>query len=294
MYSTRVIVKGADHMPQVVVKHFENSERHLTELAKIPAITGHTLHKGTPREAFIRDFLGGHLGDNLGIGTGEIIDSKSDIGAMRHQHDIIIYDNSFPRIYIGGGISAFLVESVVATIEIKSILDEDGVLQTVKAGKEAKNLCSTSGISRRPIATYLLAYKGPAKMDTAFQWIVKAYASEKLMDPMLDRPPMRVLQASAALDGVFILGTGACIFENGIGFTGAYGNAHNDKTWSIMDSHTGSLLMLFAMLLGLCQDGSMKDLRIDPLQYISTFKPQSLKFACIDGENNHPVKVNLR
>jgi hypothetical protein len=41
---------------------------------------------------------------------------------MRHQHDIIIYDNSYPGIYIGGGISAFLVESVVATIEIKSIL----------------------------------------------------------------------------------------------------------------------------------------------------------------------------
>jgi hypothetical protein len=278
-------------MPQVVVAHFENSERHLTELAKIPAITGHTLHKGTPREAFIRDFLGGHLGENLGIGTGEIIDSKSDIGAMRHQHDIIIYDNSFPRIYIGGGISAFLVESVVATIEIKSILDEDGILQAVKAGKETKALKSDATVRRRPIASYVLAYTGPAKMVTAFNWIVKAYTAESLIDPEFDIGQVRVFQKSAALDGVFVLGTGTCIFENNIGFAGAYPQGYSDVTWSIMDSDSGSLLLLFAMLLGLRQDGSMNDYKIDPFQYLSTFKPPSLQFARIDGQNNTPVRA---
>jgi len=278
-------------MPQVVVAHFDNSERHLSELAKIPAITGHTLHKGTPREAFIRDFLGGHLGENLGIGTGEIIDSKSDVGAMRHQHDIIIYDNSFPRIYIGGGISAFLVESVVATVEIKSILDEAGVLQTVRAGKETKKLQSTATISRRPIASYVLAYRGPATMDTAFNWIVKAYAAESLIDPELEDGPRRALQTSAALDGVFVLGTGTCIFENNIGFSGAYSQGDSAVTWSIMDSDSGSLLLLFAMLLGLRQDGSMNDYKINPFQYLSTFKPPSLQFARIDGQNNTPIKA---
>jgi hypothetical protein len=278
-------------MPQVVVAHFDNSERHLSELAKIPAITGHTLHKGTPREAFIRDFLGGHLGENLGIGTGEIIDSKSDVGAMRHQHDIIIYDNSFPRIYIGGGISAFLVESVVATVEIKSILDEAGVLQTVRAGKETKKLQSTATISRRPIASYVLAYRGPATMDTAFNWIVKAYAAESLIDPELKGGPRRALQKSAALDGVFVLGTGTCIFENNIGFSGAYSQADSGVTWSIMDSDSGSLLLLFAMLLGLRQDGTMNDYKINPFQYLSTFNPPSLQFARIDGQNNTPIKA---
>jgi len=278
-------------MPQVVVAHFDNSERHLAELAKIPAITGHTLHKGTPREAFIRDFLGGHLGENLGIGTGEIIDSASDIGAMRHQHDIIIYDNSFPRIYIGGGISVFLVESVVATIEIKSILDEKGVLQTVKAGKETKALQSTATIPRRPIASYLLAYIGPATMETAFNWIVNAYKSESLTDPQIEDGPWRARQASAALDGVFVLGTGTCIFENNIGLAGAYTQKYPDATWSIMDSDSGSLLLLFALLLGLRQDGSMNDYKINPFQYLSTFKPPSLQLTRIDGKNNAPIRV---
>jgi hypothetical protein len=52
----------------------------LIAISRIPANSGHSLHKGTPREAFIREFLESHLPENVAIGTGEIIDAKTALG----------------------------------------------------------------------------------------------------------------------------------------------------------------------------------------------------------------------
>lgn len=41
-------------------------ENQLLATSKIPANSGPTLPKGTPREAFIREFLEGHLPSNVG------------------------------------------------------------------------------------------------------------------------------------------------------------------------------------------------------------------------------------
>jgi hypothetical protein len=43
--------------------HVDAIEGSLLEIAKVPANSGHSLHKGTPREAFIREFLQGHLSE---------------------------------------------------------------------------------------------------------------------------------------------------------------------------------------------------------------------------------------
>jgi hypothetical protein len=66
------------------------------------------LHKGTPREAFIREFLEGHLPENVAIGTGEIIDSTSKPNSPRNQFDIVIYRKSYPKLDFGGGVSGLL------------------------------------------------------------------------------------------------------------------------------------------------------------------------------------------
>lgn len=52
-------------------------ENHLVSISQIPANSGHTLHKGTPREAFIKEYPEGHISSNVSIGTGEIIDESS-------------------------------------------------------------------------------------------------------------------------------------------------------------------------------------------------------------------------
>jgi hypothetical protein len=59
--------------------HMDAKEVALLAISKIPANSGHSLRKGTPREAFIeafiKEFLVDHLPSNVDIGTGEIIDA---------------------------------------------------------------------------------------------------------------------------------------------------------------------------------------------------------------------------
>jgi hypothetical protein len=59
-------------------------------------------------------------------------------------------------------------------------------------------------------------YSGEANMSTAFGWIRNAYAARQLSDPQFGPNGPRYMIASSALDGVFILGKGACLFENNI------------------------------------------------------------------------------
>ena len=61
----------------MLAAHMDAVEASLVHTAQIPANAGHTLHRGTPREAFIKQFLEGHLSANVAIGTGEIIDATS-------------------------------------------------------------------------------------------------------------------------------------------------------------------------------------------------------------------------
>lgn len=278
---------------RVLVEHFENSERHLIESAKIAGITGHSLHKGTPREAFIRDFLGGHLEMGLGVGTGEIIDSDSLAGAARHQHDIVLYDTAFPKVYIGGGISVFLAESVVATIEVKSNLEEDDIEQAVGAALKTKaNKQSESAPTRRPIASYVVAYDGPAEMTTVFRWVAREYHRLGKTDPSLDTGRGRAFTKSTALDAVFVLGRGACVFENNVGLAGRYAHKYPFATWSVMDSKSGSLLLLFASILGLRQTGGKEDYRMNPFSYINGFEPSKLQLSAIAGTKTAIVEVD--
>ena len=100
---------------QILQTHLENCESYLLEISKVPSISGHSLHKGTPREAFIKEFLEEHLPTDLAIGNGELIDYRTEAGGERNQHDIVIYERSFPRIHLGGGVNAYLRESVIAT-----------------------------------------------------------------------------------------------------------------------------------------------------------------------------------
>lgn len=124
----------------MLLAHMSAVEEQLLATSKIPANSGHSLHKGTPREAFIREFLEAHLPSTLAIGTGEIIDSDSSPNSPRRQFDIVIYKRSLPKLDFGGGVSGFLVESVIATIEVKSTLDKAGMEQAITAAYQAKRL----------------------------------------------------------------------------------------------------------------------------------------------------------
>lgn len=236
--------------------HMDAVESSLVSISKVPSNAGHTLHKGTPREAFIKGFLEGHLSPNVAIGTGEIIDASSAPKSQRNQFDIVIYKRSFPKLDFGGGVSGFLIESVVATIEVKSLLNQAAIDQSVKAAHTAKlltpNLAKSSSTGWIPpkILNFVVAYSGPAKMATACSWIRSAHQNHGIPEPKLDHSKRGTIPGTA-LDGVFLLEGGFVQLDNmpmTLNSGGAPGN------YIISDSSGGNLLMLFLALQQACNN----------------------------------------
>jgi hypothetical protein len=266
--------------------HVGAVENHLLSISKIPANAGHTLHKGTPREAFIREFLQNHLSERVAIGTGEIIDAHSRAGGSRNQFDIVIYKRNYPKLDFGGGISGFLAESVVATIEVKSLLDKNAIRQSIEAASNAKklqqNLVSSFSAGYIPpgILNYVVAYDGPVNIETVYNWIPEIHIEKNIVPPKLN-PDVntRISTPSSSIDGVFLLGKGFIYFDNvPFGFSNEdVWTQFPDTQWVIGSSLDGNLLLLFLFLTQAAS--GVEGAWLNPVPYLSTFKVQNLKYA---------------
>lgn len=157
----------------------ENSRRPLEEWAKSiqhrldvayeesKSILDHPGAIGAIREDVVRNILESFLPPSVQIGTGQIIDST---GKLSNQVDIVIARGTAPAFRFMGNISAFLFETVVATIEIKSMLYKDKLLEALDNSFTVKSL------------TYLLNVrsKGRKIFDDAFKWVASIGGIEKL------------------------------------------------------------------------------------------------------------------
>lgn len=268
--------------------HMDSVEDHLLAISRVPANSGHSLHKGTPREAFIREYLESHLSQNLAIGTGEIIDATSQPGESRNQIDIVLYRRNYPRLAFGGGIHAFLAESVVATIEVKSTLTSDELGKSIRAARRVKQLqhhvvrSFHTGYQPPGILSYVVAYDGPVQMKTVHSWIAPLHASEGIAVPsMPSTGEARTAIASPSLDGVFILGRGFVQFDNApMGFANdEIRQQRPDINWVIGDAPKGSLLLLF-LCLTMAVSGTAAEW-LDPGPYLTGFSlpPGGLSFG---------------
>lgn len=261
--------------------HMDAVENSLVHISQIPANAGHSLHKGTPREAFIKEFLEAHLSSNVAIGTGEIIDSNSPPKAQRNQYDIVIYKTNYPKLDFGGGISGFLIESVVATIEVKSLLDKTGIDQSVRAANNAKSLVpninksfSTGWIPPKVI-NYVVAYTGPAQMNTVHGWIVNSHNQNNIPMPALTQQN-RTQVAGTALDGVILLNKGFIKLDN----TPLSLNSPQNPapgTHIVADSPTGNLLMLFLALQEACDN--IQGAWLNPIPYLQTVEFHNVRIV---------------
>jgi hypothetical protein len=95
-----VSMKAAIHPagePRVLFEHFAAVEHRLLCSSRVPGNAGHAIYKGAAREAFVLEFLLGHLRARTATGTGEIIDASSIAGAPRNQIDIVISISSSPK-----------------------------------------------------------------------------------------------------------------------------------------------------------------------------------------------------
>jgi hypothetical protein len=258
--------------------HIDAVESYLLEISNIPDNAGHSLHKGTPREAFIRGFLDNHLNKNVSIGSGEIIDQHTRPQQPRNQYDLVIYNNSYPKLDYGGGVDAFLAESVIATIEVKSKLNKKGIEQAVGAAQAAKALkrstitSFTAGYIPPSILSYVVAYDGPARIETLHGWIDTVQQQQGIATPaMSDRLEERQLVPSPSLDGIFVLGKGFISFDNSpISFCSAQRRKEKpDTRWILVKCERGSLLYLFTLLLQ--ASANVQGVWLDPLPYLNQF-----------------------
>lgn len=239
--------------------HFDAIENSLVAISRIPANSGHPLHMGTPRESFIREFLENHLAENVSIGTGEIIDSNSLPGQQRNQYDIVIYRNNYPKLSFGGGINGFLIESVIATIEVKSTLTNDELENAIKAARNSKYLTKNgvttyfTGFLPPSILNYVIAYDGPANISTVYGWLPQIHTNLGITVNNLPADnTARINTPSPSVDGIFILKKGFIYYDNvSLGFLNPTTRAAADPNvkWVMADTASGNLLLLFLFLL---------------------------------------------
>ena len=263
--------------------HLDAVETQLLATSQVPANSGHSLHKGTPREAFIKQFLEDHLSQEVSVGTGEIVDADSQAGVSRNQIDIVIYRRNYPRIYFGGGINAFLVESVAATIEVKSTLTQDELAKSIRAARNVKALKRSlvqsfqAGYHPPAVLSYVVAYDGPASMKTVHSWLGPIHATENILIPTLPISEQdRVAVASPTIDGIFVLGRGFVAFDNTpIGFlTEPIRRQHPTTRWTIGEADRGSLLWLFSLLtIGI---SGVRGAWLNPIPYLTDFAVKNL------------------
>lgn len=263
-------------------------ENALVAISRIPANSGHSLHKGTPREAFIREFLQTHLPENVAIGTGEIIDAQSRPRAQRNQFDIVIYKRNYPKLDFGGGVSGFLIESVIATVEVKSTLTQAEMTNAITAARNAKALTPHvtssfhSGYIPPKVINYVVAYDGPAQMQTVYNWIPQIHSSLGIGIPDLPQDEsQRLAVASPSIDGAFILNKGFIYFDNvPLGFANASARAASPHLkWVFSDTTTGNLLLLFLLLQS--ATANIEGKWLNPIPYLSSFNVPRPQFGFV-------------
>lgn len=254
-------------------QHINAKENLLLHTSRIPANSSHSLHKGTPREAFIKEFLQSHLTELVGFGTGEIIDCNSQPGQQRNQIDIVLYKKNYPKLDFGGNISGFLAEAVTATIEVKSVLTQEELKKSFNSIRNTKSLqrniqtSFTTGYQAPGILSFIVAYDGPAKMSTVKGWIDQ-YMGENLVTYPIMPPTLeeRLSVQSPVVDLIVILGKGFIQFDNTlVSFVSDTDRQSNPSCkWLLSDNHDGNLLMLFSQLTIALSGVSASWLDIDP------------------------------
>ncbi len=260
-------------------------ENALVAISQIPDNAGHALHRGTPREAFIREFLVAHLPANVAIGTGEIIDANSQPGERRNQFDIVIHRENFPKLDFGGGVSGFLVESVIATIEVKSTLNQEELQNATRAAIASKALVPNTVSSFRTgyipprVLNYVVAYNGPASMLTVHGWLPRIHENlEVAIRDLPTEPDARIQTPSPSLDAVFVLQKGFLYFDNvpyGFASEQIRRGAPNLK-WVVADTRTGNLLLFFLFLQA--ATANLQARWLNPLPYLQNFRLPNISY----------------
>ncbi len=224
---------AANQHESALLGHFQRVEDALLAQSKVAASSGHSVLQGTAREAFVREFLESHLAERLGVGTGEVISADSKIDDERNQLDVLVYSRGYPKLYIGGSVSLFLIEAVLAVLEVKTTLDKEELKTAIRTARRLKTLPrnlrpTTSEIAdwEPPLLYYVVAYGGYKTLAGIHKAILEIHDEEHIVVPAPvawkgDAPDAlgaykkeRITRKNPSIDGVILLGKGYVQFDN--------------------------------------------------------------------------------
>lgn len=110
------------------------------------ATVGHNLEKGEWRESFIRNWLSEILPEKYGVTSGIVFSAEYENGnTQSKQQDVIIYDRiNCPRLFVNatqaGLPKCIPIESVYCTIEVKSSIDSEKLVDAIKNYESVRRL----------------------------------------------------------------------------------------------------------------------------------------------------------
>lgn len=184
-------------MAGVLITYWSGALRRLqAEVDGLSRVIEHNLTMGEENEAALSRMLVNFIPGRFGTGSGLLLDSTDK---QSKQADVVIFEKSADAaIFAQTTQLLFPVESVYATIEVKTSLSADDVVKVGKAVARLKELTSTKphadGLSRPLIC--LFAYSAWAKPSTVL---------EHLMNLPAEQRPDLVLVVSSA----FVAGEGS-------------------------------------------------------------------------------------
>lgn len=208
----------------------------LTEFEHIQTQIKHMGERGSEREAVLKSFLVAYLPTRYGISSGEILDSQ---GTTSHQCDLIIYDHyNCPLLLAGRDVRIFPAESVLAVIEVKSVLSAKEIGDSVGKIRDLKNLTRKNG----PIPGIIFAYKSGWEKEPIMRTVTEL------------QKHYRQLQGNQLVDLLCILDDGLIALDTVYeGFT----IVNNDFSERCMLAHyqfyTSVLLWFFITLLNILE-----------------------------------------
>lgn len=265
--------------------HMRNCEKTLCSQYLLSSTAGHTLHRGLPRERFIEDFLKNHLPSTVDIGTGEIIDCHSAPRDARNQHDIVLFQRTFPRLHFGGDSYGFLVESVSATIEVKSLLDKAAIKQAIGAAYTVKHLdsASQSGITiggTNRLFSGVVAYAGPENMTTVSRWAVECEKELGISSESSASASVRNRSIlSPTLDSILVLGKGVTYNSRYGGLS--FGREIKGPWVSAESDENDNLILFFMQLMGTLSTIRMNSASLNG--YLSSIQYQNVEVTKYDA-----------
>jgi uncharacterized protein DUF6602 len=114
--------------PKLLKDWFDQLEITLSQEIDLAGLMGHSLLTGISREQFLTRAIRQVLPPMAHIGSGIVVDGKN--GSSK-QVDVVVYDSRFPVLRSALGCELYLIEGVIATIEVKSKLNKQKLLESL-------------------------------------------------------------------------------------------------------------------------------------------------------------------